>query len=491
MSDNKITMNELFNFDQQKRGEDIIGELFTSQEIESIHMYENYKNLHLQPILLNEKCSFVINDISIDISNVNPLSMAESFLIKNGSYFDDFYRNCLDPQIVKSVREKGLALPIDIFELYENLDYYDTFCIAAQLTTKECQLLDETKTDYRNGNNCRSIPNFIMNDNIKYRLFLKYGIASFLKRKMDEDKHEQTRRNHIKDMEMEFDFIRKMRLSKMFVESVIEKYDEWERYADIQKQMLYCKIQEECLENDDSENVFEWKKTNILRMFLNYYSVYSDQWKKVCFEEGLEKNCHTFHDKKYFEKELKKHKYGTEFCEEYERYIKENPGVKPLFDTKLVLDPIPILIKDDDKEHEKWFESIHISKVKDKTNECLYKAVSKLYETLKDKELIVNAPKDLFVYRFTGFLPSWSIDERIEWQGEAKNYLAFILNCLYRRKEGTDVIIKTKYTKISNYFYPQIGNGSALAESLDNNKKKKVIQMLEDCGFLNTDPNKL
>lgn len=99
--------------------------------------------------------------------------------------------------------------------------------------------------------------------------------------------------------------------------------------------------------------------------------------------------------------------------------------------------------------------------------------------------------KIYFVYRFTGFLPSWSIDESIEWQGEAKNYLAFILNCLYRRKEGTDVIIKTKYTKISNYFYPQIGNGSALAESLDNNKKKKVIQMLEDCGFLNTDPNKL
>lgn len=231
-----------------------------------------------------------------------------------------------------------------------------------------------------------SIPDFLAEAE-RVSLLINYNmVAEFDNEDEDEDN----------DCE-EKDFLEDKRISRMFVEREYDKYKQWLGCVNIaeQKKYLYAlcilmKKEEECEDSDLLGMI------NILKQFITYYDVYSEHWRKVCFEERLKFYCNTPVAKLNFTNQLKKHKYGTEFCEEYERYIKENPGVKPLFDTKLVLDPIPILIKDDDKEHEKWFESIHISKVKDKTNECLYKAVSKLYETLKDKELIVNAPKDLF-----------------------------------------------------------------------------------------------
>ncbi|MBQ9666611.1 MAG: hypothetical protein IJV33_09070 [Bacteroidaceae bacterium] len=459
-------------------GQNIISQIFSDEEIQSlgITFSQIYKDPSLSEleITLNEKCILVLSDIKIEKDYD---SLAEAIKATKNFDFDGLYLQLSNPKSKRSFED--VAIDVVRWELFYNEGYYNAFCEAENLTDNEKQELAAYKENIiKSSVEAEDLPGFLLTkDRIKN--FFIFHIAATIDRMKKESASDGV--NSDQNLQM-------IRVAKVFVNAVKEKYELWESSsADIISQEQFM-----CSLDVFNTNEELTEKQLLLALFVLYYTTYSNNWKKMCFEHELSKHCDTPIHTLHFIQELKKHKYCRDFCREYENYI-ENSGIKPLFNTTIINPTTPNLCNDTDLAHKDWFRKVDKSKVKgiDK-DEALYKAVRELFYKLKESGSIPEATSEpLFIYRFTGFLAPLPIDIKIEWKGENLNTLAYIFKCLYTRKEGETDIAKPQYSKLSNFFIPSLSNGSALAESLDMRKKPKVVALLQDCGFVNVDPSKI
>ena len=458
-------------------GQNIISHIFSEDEIQSLgitfyHIYNNTALSDLE-ITINDKCQLVLSDIQIE-QDFDPLSEA----IKATKDFD-FHGLYLQLSSSKA-KANSENTPADAprWELFFNDDFYNSFCEAERLTENEKMELSAFKEKLLNSaDDTDDLPDFLINEDRLKNFFIFHVAATIDKMKKENDTDANSAQR-----------LHSIQVTKEFVNAVKEQYALWESAAvDIIKQAQFMWSMD--VFNNNGELT---EKQLILAVFLLYYTTYSDNWKKMCFEHELAKHCDTPIHTLHFIQELKKHRYSRDFCREYDNYIESN-GIKPLFNTSVIVPATPDLCDDTNLDHKDWFKKIDKSKVQGiNKNEALYKAVRELYYKLKENESISEATSEpLFIYRFTGFLAPLPIDIKIEWKGENLNTLAYIFKCLYTRKNGETDIAKPQYSKLSNFFTPSLSNGSALAESLDMRKKPKVVALLQDCGFVNVDPSKI
>lgn len=458
-------------------GLNVISQIFSENEIKSLGVtfYEilNDTSISESEIGLNEKCHLVLDDIKIE-QDYDPVAVAIE-----GTKDLDFHEIYLQLHSPKSKTDFS-EFPVDIsrWEIFYNEDYYNAFCEAGHLTQDERSVLSAFKEKTINASaEAEDLPDFLINED-RLKTFFIYHVAAIIDRIKKESSSEgATSSQHL----------HMILASKVFVNTVKEQYALWESSsADIIKQAQFMFS----LDVFNSEGELTEKQL-ILALFLLYYTTYSDNWKSMCFEHELSKHCDTPTHTLHFIKELKKHKYCRDFCREYDNYVESN-GIKPLFNTTVIVPATPELFDDTNTEHKDWFKKLDKSKVQGvNKNEALYKAVRELYYRLKESGSIPETTSEqLFIYRFTGFLIPQPLDVKIEWAGD-KNTLAFMFKCLYTRKDGETDITSPRYTKLAKYFIPELSNGSALADSLDNKKRHSIIAILQECGFVNVDPSKI
>ena len=159
------------------------------------------------------------------------------------------------------------------------------------------------------------------------------------------------------------------------------------------------------------------------------------------------------------------------------------------FSTSLTYDNVP--------NHLNWFEKIPDSKVKGKSDEAIknamYYSLSNLYDKLVSEEyslLDQDTPKELFVYRFSGLLPSGSnssliFNQIMKWNGK-KAILGNLIRALYEKGDLND---SPKYRKIQAFFGMDEKTNLAEAKNRTHrtNSVKTTLKILEGCGFIKVD----
>lgn len=479
MKDQKIPYSEYINYIATKKGINLIPILFTSDELSnSIKQIKNLESkIKLEDgadLLNSEKCVLLANEAYYTENNVDPLLIAIDNYNKNEKTDSDNNYTMADYSLNSKDQidlENLILKPLDLFK---NPQYYKMFCLHTGLTEEEIlQLNVFRERNIKNSAGINDIPNFFDDENIS-ETFIIFNNAAKIAESHDNDAGNWQ------------DLLKDLRVAKIFVNIENRKYHLWETaIKDKQEQITYFTDMAKQMQWENNDNIELGWQTAILITFVQYYVTYSRYWRDYYFGSAIKYHFRTPEATVYFIEFLKKHKYGTEFCEEYERYIKENPGVKPLFDTKLVLDPIPTLERDKEGKYKKWYIEIKTSKLKVQTDEGRYKAFSDLYDKLIDTRYISqHSSKKVFVYRFTGFLTSVDLENKIEWLGSIGEW-AFLIMCLYKSSED-----KPPYTPMSKYFHfqnyiPKKTNNSytTLGEKLDEKKMVKVLSILEESGF--------
>lgn len=447
-------------------GQDVISQLFSDEDIKCISDIELEIDTS-SDLEINEKCYITLCSMP-DVPTLDPLSTAID--IANTVDFDKFRYTLFNPETQKEVDNNE-----DIFsekDFFSNEKYYNMFCIAASFTDEEKKALDTYKSQILNGEEGDNMSILFIYKNERLKVYIIHLIAAMIENNSLAPYLEKAN----PDVRLEM-----MRTSKAFVKTFKEKYDIWEGCVnDIYKQIVLIGMSITLGKFTNNLEARQYFNT----LFLVYYAAYSDNWKKTLFEDGLREQCNNPVNAFKFANALKTQKYCREFCREYEDYIEEK-GIRPLFNTSIVVPAIPDLEIDKNESHKDWYVGIdRATKTKDGKKESIYNALYSLYEWLKGEGYISEKTSvDLFIYRFSGYLAPKPLELKISWNGK-KNILAFIFKCLYTRKDGGS-IIKPPYKKLLVYFGLQKINGSALADSLDNKKQKDIIQRLELCGFKN------
>lgn len=454
-------------------GQDIISQLFSDEDLKcvldtGIEMLDIDTSSDLE---ISEKCYITICSMP-DVHTPN-LSTAVDYI--NMLDFDKFRYMILNPENEKEWDNyEGNFSKKDFFS---NEKYYNMFCMAASLTDEEKTALDTYKSQILNGEEGDGESILFLFKNERIKDFIITIFAAMHNNNSFVPFYEASNHDEV---------LGRMRKSKAFVKTFKEKYDIWEGgIADINKQvdLLGASFFLGKLNNDQEAR--QLAQT----LFLTYYEAYSDNWKKALFEDRLREQCNNPVNALKFANALKSQKYCKEFCREYEDYIEEK-GIRPLFNTRIVVPVIPDLETDKDESHKNWFVEVDRVKAKDGKKKSLYNALYSLYEWLKGEGYISEKTSvDLFIYRFSGYLAPKPLEHKISWNGNM-NVLAFIFKCLYTRKDGGS-IIKPPYKKLSEFFIPELSNGSQLAGSLDRKKQIDIIQKLELFGFKNVNPSEI
>jgi len=227
-------------------------------------------------------------------------------------------------------------------------------------------------------------------------------------------------------------------------------------------------------EEKKSKTISVYKMLTLNAFLLNWAAT-SENWFDYINHE-IDILCDTPVNTQKFVSYLKNCNDGILIATLYNEYCSEKRK-EPKFPIKLVLDYSSKPQKDNDSMHLSWYEAIPIEKVKGRKDEYLLNALIKLYNVLVSGEYIPSTtPLKIFIYRFSGFLPSYSNEQfySIEWIGK-KNQLATLISLLYSPSP--------KYEKCLGYFEPKISNGSSLVKNANADVAYKIKKMLYDCGF--------
>jgi len=455
-------------------GQDIISQIFSDEDLKRISDLKFEIDISDSDLEINEKCYFTFLSIPV-VYTPDPLSVVVD--MAKTVDFDKFRYTILN-LAADNIVDYNVGNLQAIKYFYSNEKYYNMFCEAASLTDEEKKTLDTYKSQILNGEECDDEQIlFVIKDERVKSLWIYVNAAVMEKLKCYPDALQLDNPDALLPL---------MRLSKAFVKLYKEKYDIWEgSVTEIFKQrwLLGASVHSE----KPVDNIEARRKVHFF--FITYYEAYSDNWKKTIFEDMLREQCNNPVNALKFANALKTQKYCREFCREYEDYIEEK-GIRPLFNTSIVVPVIPDLETDKDESHKNWFVEVDRVKAKDGKKKSLYNALYSLYEWLKGEGYISEKTSvDLFIYRFSGYLAPKPLEHKISWNGNM-NVLAFIFKCLYTRKDGGS-IIKPPYKKLSEFFIPELSNGSQLAGSLDRKKQIDIIQKLELFGFKNVNPSEI
>lgn len=413
-----------------------------------------------------------------DAQYIDRLNMNEKLLVVAMEAYNEKEMN-LDPWQSASIALSGKDLNdfvlasvivenrgIDVKEMIEifrkSKTFYEKFQILSGKQTFEIEALLDVFLKNEGEQNKKSIVDrYFDGDDDMMKNFFICLVASYIELENEKKSHAT-----------EKDILAVVRAYEETVKSFQNEYNQWK--AIIGKNIQTQRSLDRVSQGIDTNPIDAY--ATMRRAFIQHYDL--EDPRHFVFEECVAELCENPIKKLTFVEHLKRNKYGTFFCEEYATYCR-NQSIEAVFDISSVIGK-PELLRDKDNNHKEWFEPIPQQLYSD--NEHLYLSTKKLYKTLLEKEFIESSVlESIFIYRFTGFLEPFGIEEhnKIKWKRQ-KNELASLMNFLYT---VPDAEIVPPYTKLSNFFSPSVSNGSGLFSSAKEDVKTTIKDILQECGF--------
>lgn len=288
------------------------------------------------------------------------------------------------------------------------------------------------------------------------------------------------------------EFIPYMELLASLVDSYREEAEEWCFYwrksipdifslTNAMAILSYLFMNSPSQEHSD-ENV----DNNVLKTFLTFAAIqiwhFSYNWQEFTFGEEFESVFSNPVLRIKFEKFINGHTDGSLFKSLYASYCVNN-NKTPIINVK------SIYRTDTNQEHKNqhWFCPLFGTDIKDEQLEKYCRKVEILFDRLvnegflivSDQEMI--AQKELFRYRFTGSLPAFSLDYKLQWieegRGSKASLAAFMRELCNKFYENR--IDRYPYKDLSQYFNIKLSNPSAQATGVKQevvNKLKNILQ---------------
>ena len=225
----------------------------------------------------------------------------------------------------------------------------------------------------------------------------------------------------------------------------------------------------------------------VLKTFLTFAAIliwhFSYNWQEFTFGEEFESVFSNPVLRIKFEKFINGHTDGSLFKSLYASYCANNKKT-PIINVK------SIYRIDTNQEHKNqhWFCPLCGTDIKDEQLEKYCRKVEILFERLvnegflivSDQEMI--AQKELFRYRFTGCLPAFSLDYKLQWQEEgrgSKASLAAFMHELCNKFYGNRVD-RYPYKDLNQYFNIKLSNPSAQANCVKQEAINKIKSILQE-----------
>lgn len=283
------------------------------------------------------------------------------------------------------------------------------------------------------------------------------------------------------------EFIPYMELLASLVDSYREEAEEWCFYwrksipdifslTNAMAILSYLFMNSPSQEHSD-ENV----DNNVLKTFLTFAAIliwhFSYNWQEFTFGEEFESVFSNPVLRIKFEKFINGHTDGSLFKSLYASYCVNN-NKTPIINVK------SIYRTDTNQEHKNqhWFCPLFGTDIKDEQLEKYCRKVEILFDRLvnegflivSDQEMI--AQKELFRYRFTGCLPAFSLDCKLQWQESrgSKVSLAAFMRELCNKFYG-NMSDRYPYKSLNQYFNIKLSNPSGQADDA----KQEVVDKIK------------
>ena len=414
------------------------------------------------------KCNQIINSAQRSIGFIDPLDQAmdncRMFDIENG------YEQLLNATTIDPCPEVDILL---------NSKYKDLLYDKLNINQTDRHVYDNLLEKLKNGEK--------PNTKLFTPAFAKQLVIYF------EAARIESRINFSQDDSIGMlEFIPYMELLASLVDSYREEAEEWCFYwrksipdifslTNAMAILSYLFMNSPSQEHSD-ENV----DNNVLKTFLTFAAIliwhFSYNWQEFTFGEEFESVFSNPVLRIKFEKFINGHTDGSLFKSLYASYCVNN-NKTPIINVK------SIYRTDTNQEHKNqhWFCPLFGTDIKDEQLEKYCRKVEILFDRLvnegflivSDQEMI--AQKELFRYRFTGSLPAFSLDYKLQWieegRGSKASLAAFMRELCNKFYENR--IDRYPYKDLSQYFNIKLSNPSAQATGVKQevvNKLKNILQ---------------
>lgn len=415
------------------------------------------------------KCNQIINSAQRIIGFIDPLDQAMDncriYDIENG------YEQLLNATTIDPCPEVDILL---------NSKYKDLLYDKLNINKTDRHVYDNLLEELKNGEK----PNTKLFTPAFAKQLVIYFEAARIERRLNVSQVDSIGK---------LEFIPYMELLASLVDSYREEAEEWcfywrESMPDIfsltnAMAILYhlpMNSQSQELSDEDVDN-------NILKTFLTFVAIllwhFSYNWQELTFGTEFESIFSNPVLRIKFEKYINSHTDGSLFKSLYASYCVNNKKT-PIINVK------SIYRIDTTQEHKNqhWFCSLFGTDIKDEQLEKYCHKVEILFERLvnegflliSDQEMI--AQKELFRYRFTGCLPAFSLDHKLQWIEEgrgSKASLAAFMRELCNKFYGNR-IERYPYKDLSQYFNIKLSNPSAQANGVKQGVVNKIKSILQE-----------
>lgn len=414
------------------------------------------------------KCNQIINSGQRSIGFIDPLEQAmdnfRRYDIENG------YEQLLNATTIDPCPEVDILL---------NSKYKDLLYDKLNINKTDKHVYDNLLEELKNGEK--------LNTKLFTPAFAKQFVIYFEAARIES----RINASHDDSLDM-LELIPFMELLASLVDSYREEAEEWcfywsESIPDIFSLTNAMAILSYLFMNSPSqEHSDEDVDNNVLKTYLTFAAIliwhFSYNWQESTFGEDFESVFSNPVLRIKFEKFINGHTDGSLFKSLYASYCVNNKKT-PIINVK------SIYRIDTNQEHKNqhWFCPLFATDIKDEQLEKYCRKVEILFDHLvnegfliaSDQEMI--AQKELFRYRFTGCLPAFSLDYKLQWtedgRGSKASLAAFmreLCNKFYGNKSD-----RYPYKDLSQYFNIKLSNPSAQANGVKQevvNKLKNILQ---------------
>ena len=415
------------------------------------------------------KCNQIINSAQRSIGFIDPLDQAmdncRMYDIENG------YEQLLNATTIDPCPEVDILL---------NSKYKDLLYDKLNINKTDSHVYDNLLEELKNGEK--------PNTKLFTPTFAKQLIIYF------EAARIESRINFSQDDSIGMlEFIPYMELLASLVDSYREETEEWCFYwrksiPDIFSLTNAMTILSYLFMNSPSqEHSDEDVDNNVLKTFLTFAAIliwhFSYNWQEFTFGEEFESVFSNPVLRIKFEKFINGHTDGSLFKSLYASYCVNNKKT-PIINVK------SIYRIDTNQEHKNqhWFYPLFGTDIKDEQLEKYCRKVEILFERLVNEGFLIIseqemiAQKELFRYRFTGCLPAFSLEYKLQWIEEgrgSKASLAAFMRELCNKFYGNR-IERYPYKDLSQYFNIKLSNPSAQANGVKQEVVNKIKSILQE-----------
>lgn len=417
------------------------------------------------------KCNQIINSGQRSIGFIDPLDQAmDNF--KNYDFENDYERLLNETKID----------PCPEVDILLNSKYKDLLYDKLNIIQTDRPIYDNLLEDLKNGGKLNTklfTPTFA-------KQFVIYFEAARIESRINASKDDSP------DM---FEFIPWMELLASLVDSYREEAEEWcfywsESMPDVFSLTNAMRILSDLFISNPSQELSSEEDMDLnvnLKSFLTFASIlfwhFSQNWQEFTFGEEFESVFSNPVLRIKFEKFINGHTDGSLFKSLYASYCVNNKKT-PIINVK------SIYRIDTNQEHKNqhWFCPLFGTDIKDEQLEKYCRKVEILFDRLVNEGFLIIseqemiAQKELFRYRFTGCLPAFSLDYKLQWIEEGRGSKASLAAFMRElcNKFYCNRIDRYPYKDMSQYFNIKLSNPSGQANGVKQEAVNKIKSILQE-----------